>query len=140
MADQRSLLFLSKLYHLDNNRDGCVLHWSAARFLFLHSSDSLIPKVCIATILLFACNSCSDKRPSGLSVRTFSENFKKDLTTSLFLFKTPLFTRVSESEVLSDLFAKHLPHEKPCKQRGSGRKSEVVRCFFENYEKLVGGF
>ena len=32
MADQRSLLFLSKLYHLDNNRDGCVLHWSAARF------------------------------------------------------------------------------------------------------------
>ena len=87
MADQRSLLFLSKLYHLDNNRDGCVLHWSAARFLFLHSSDSLIPKVCIATILLFACNSCSDKRPSGLSVRTFSENFKKDLTTSLFCLK-----------------------------------------------------
>ena len=87
MADQRSLLFLSKLYHLDNNRDGCVLHKSAARFLFLHSSDSLIPKVCIATILLFACNSCSDKRPSGLSVRLFSENFKKDLTTSLFPLK-----------------------------------------------------
>ncbi len=38
MADQRSLLFLSKLYHLDNNRDGCVLHWSAARFLFLRVS------------------------------------------------------------------------------------------------------
>lgn len=34
MADQRSLLFLSKLYHLDNNRDGCVLHWGAARFYF----------------------------------------------------------------------------------------------------------
>ena len=36
MADQRSLLFLSKLYHLDNNRDGCVLHWSAARFFYFY--------------------------------------------------------------------------------------------------------
>ena len=34
-------------------------------------------------------------------------------------------------EVLSDLFAKHLPLEKPCKQRGFERKSEVVRCFFD---------
>ena len=33
-------------------------------------------------------------------------------------------------EVLSDLFAKHLPPEKPFKQRGFERKSEVVRCFF----------
>ena len=32
-------------------------------------------------------------------------------------------------EVLSDLFAKHLPREKPCKQREFGRKSEVGRCF-----------
>ena len=36
MADQCSLLFLSKLYHLDNNRDGCVLHWSAARFFYFY--------------------------------------------------------------------------------------------------------
>ena len=34
-------------------------------------------------------------------------------------------------EVLSDLFAEHLPPEKPCKQRGFERKSEVVRCFFD---------
>ena len=34
-------------------------------------------------------------------------------------------------EVLSDLFAKHLPREKPCKQRRFGRKSEVGRCFFD---------
>ena len=34
-------------------------------------------------------------------------------------------------EVLSDLFANHLPLEKPCKQRGFERKSEVVRCFFD---------
>ena len=33
-------------------------------------------------------------------------------------------------EVLSDLFAKYLPSEKPCKQREFGRESEVVRCFF----------
>ena len=32
-------------------------------------------------------------------------------------------------EVLSDLFAKYLPSEKPCKQREFGRKSEVGRCF-----------
>ena len=34
-------------------------------------------------------------------------------------------------EVLSDLFTKHLPREKPCKQKSFGRKSEVVRCFFD---------
>ena len=34
-------------------------------------------------------------------------------------------------EVLSDLFAEHLPREKPCKQREFGRKSEVGRCFFD---------
>ena len=34
-------------------------------------------------------------------------------------------------EVLSDLFAKHLPPEKSFKQRGFERKSEVVRCFFD---------
>ena len=44
-----------------------------------------------------------------------------------FLSKMPLFARVLES----DLFAKHLPCQKPCKQRGFGRKSEVVRCFFD---------
>ena len=32
-------------------------------------------------------------------------------------------------EVLSDLFAKHLPPEKSFKQSGFERKSEVVRCF-----------
>ena len=111
MADQRSLLFLSKLYHLDNNRDGCVLHWSAARFLFLHSSDSLIPKVCIATILLFACNSCSDKRPSGLSVRLFSENFKKRPHHLTFLSKKPLFTGGPESEVFGKEVTQHLTQQ-----------------------------
>ena len=34
-------------------------------------------------------------------------------------------------EVLRDLFAEHLPLEKPFKQRGFERKSEVVRCFFD---------
>ena len=34
-------------------------------------------------------------------------------------------------EVLSDLFAKHLPPEKPFKQRGFERKSEVVRSFLK---------
>ena len=34
-------------------------------------------------------------------------------------------------EVLSDLFAKHLPPEKSFKQSGFERKSEVVRCFFD---------
>jgi hypothetical protein len=34
-------------------------------------------------------------------------------------------------EVLSDLFAEHLPPEKPFKQSGFERKSEVVRCFFD---------
>jgi hypothetical protein len=34
-------------------------------------------------------------------------------------------------EVLSDLFAKHLTRDKPCKQQGYGRKSEVGRCFFD---------
>ena len=38
-------------------------------------------------------------------------------------------------EVLSDLFAKHLPREKPCKQREFGRKSEVGRSFGEFSEK-----
>ena len=32
-------------------------------------------------------------------------------------------------DVLSDLFAEHLPPEKPFKQSGFERKSEVVRCF-----------
>ena len=34
-------------------------------------------------------------------------------------------------EVLSDLFAEHLPPEKPFKQRHFKQKSEVVRCFFD---------
>ena len=34
-------------------------------------------------------------------------------------------------EVLSDIFAKHLPCENHCKQSGFDRKSEVVRCFFD---------
>ena len=34
-------------------------------------------------------------------------------------------------EVLSEVFGKHLTREKPFKKRGFGRKSEVVRSFFD---------
>jgi len=42
----------------------------------------------IKTAMLWNMAIFYGKRPSGLSVRLFSENFKKDLTTSLFCLKS----------------------------------------------------
>jgi|GEM_PF-2080252 len=57
----------------------------------------------------------------------------KDSFSGIKYKKIKVRKREVLSEVLSEVFEKHLTLENPCKQREFERKSEVVRSFFKFY-------